>query len=195
MQTCTRTESPATSSRPSHGEPPQWSRSTASQTRRRSAARQRRRPSGPAQRLLQIDDCVSPVHAVDRSQRPDDHFARGERRDQTDADLPVEAERLDHRLDCAADRARRSCSRWEAVCRSASADWPAPTGPSLTARITVPARRQEDLRAIEQTQRKRRARRPAVRRHFQHKRVRLALQNRRLQHPRGEERGKKAEHI
>src|SRR5690606_14576051 len=43
------------------------------------------------------------VEAVDDGHRADEHLARRERADQPDADLPVEAERLDRRLEGAAE--------------------------------------------------------------------------------------------
>ena len=42
---------------------------------------------------------VRVARRVDLRERRDDHLARGEAREQADADLPIEAERRDHRLD------------------------------------------------------------------------------------------------
>ena len=81
------------------------------------------------------------VHAVDRPQRADDHLARGQRRDQSDADLPVEAQRLDDRLD-------RACPIVPARLFSMFGGLPSCSGRCAsthrttdTSRITVPARR------------------------------------------------------
>ena len=59
-------------------------------------------PAGPS--------IASAFDSVDGAQRADDHFARRQRRDQSDADLPVEAQRLDDRLDRVADHARDALS-------------------------------------------------------------------------------------
>jgi hypothetical protein len=53
-----------------------------------------------AQGFLQIQPVG--IRAVNGAQGADDGFARGERRDQADADLPIEAERLDQGFNGAA---------------------------------------------------------------------------------------------
>ena len=61
------------------------------------------------QRLLQIlAPRIGVVHAVNRSQGGDDGFARRKRGDQPDADLPVETQWLDRRLDGAPRCARQA---------------------------------------------------------------------------------------
>ena len=44
------------------------------------------------------------LHAVDRAESADNHFAGGQGRNQADADFPVETQRLDHGFDGLADR-------------------------------------------------------------------------------------------
>ena len=55
--------------------------------------------SSLAQRLLQVVACDSRIDSVQRAQGGDDDLAGGDRSQQSDADLPVEAERTNHRLD------------------------------------------------------------------------------------------------
>ena len=112
-------------------------------TRRKPAARPRPPDSGRLQGRLQTFRMRLAFNAVDGAQRSHNHFARRERRDQSDADLPVEAQRLDDGLDRLCRSFRQSCRRSRAPCRCAAADAPAPTAPIATSRITVPARRRK----------------------------------------------------
>jgi hypothetical protein len=70
------------------------------QQRDRSAQRQL-----VAQGRLQVEACDSGIDSVQRAERGDDDFARGDRGQQADADLPVEAQRTDGGLDEVSDLA------------------------------------------------------------------------------------------
>ena len=54
-------------------------------------------------RRLQARRMRCRIDTVERSQRADDDLARNDGAEQADADLPVEAERTNHRLDEVAD--------------------------------------------------------------------------------------------
>ena len=53
---------------------------------------------------------LAALDGIDRAERGDRDFARGHARNQRDRDLPVEAERRQHRFDRACRSSRRGCN-------------------------------------------------------------------------------------
>ena len=147
-----------------------------------------------AQRFLETHARLVPFDTVDRAERPDDHFARRDRRDEADADLPVEAERCDDRLDDAADRPREALGDLgsDAVLqRDVGEDPECDRHPEDHRSGAL----QEDLRPVEQAQAEPAEGGHPVGRHLEDERGPLALQDGRLQDARRGDRREKSEDV